>query len=342
MRLRFAVGMGRNEPTGEIAELARTAEAAGFSYVTFVDQPSMSRDVYVAMTVAALHTRRVQIAHGVTDPSTYRPWVIANATASLDELSGGRAFVGIGAGGPWGKAMTARPLAELRAAVEFIRKFSAGEEAEFDGTRLRSEWIRRPLRVYLGGAGPKLCQLAGEIADGIMLASNADPVVLRWQLEQIEKGARRAGRDPATVDVWARGMIYVADSPAAAHREVAGYAVNSARALARRLQLRGPEIEDLRRRLERAHPGLIDECRRVADVWTPDQHERVDTPASRAVTPRIVEVQHLVGTPDAIAQKLRGLAELGIRTVATVTYTITDKQGMLREVGDTIVSRFRA
>lgn len=284
MKMKFAVGMGRNESSLEIAELSRAAEESGFSYLTFVDQPNLSRDVYVAMTIAALHTRRIRIAQGVTDPVTYPPWVTANATATVDELSGGRAFVGIGAGGPWGKVMKARPLKELRAAVEFIRKFSAGEEAEFNGVTMRSEWIRRPLPVYIGGAGPRLLRLAGEIADGVMLASNADPVFAKWELEQIERGAQRAGRDPATIDVWARGMIYVAASAEAAFREVAGYAVNSARALYRRFLREGPEIADLRQRMEREHPGLIDERKRVSDVWSPDQHEKVDTAASAAVS----------------------------------------------------------
>jgi 5,10-methylenetetrahydromethanopterin reductase len=339
--MKFAVGMGRDEGSDQIAELSRTAEASGFSYVTFVDQPSMSRDVYVCMTIAALHTRHVRLAQGVTDPVTYRPWVIANATATVDELSGGRAFVGLGAGGPFGKAMKARPLAEVRAAVEFIRRYTAGEEAELDGVRMRSEWIRRPLKVYLGGSGPKMLQLAGEIADGIMLASNADPVLLGWQLEQIEKGAARAGRDRSAIDVWARGMIYVAASPEAAHREVSGYAVNSARSLYRQVLRPTPEAAELRQRMERAHPGLLDECRRVYEAWTPDQHEKIDTPASRAVTPRIVRLQHLAGTPDAIGEKLLALGTLGIKTFATVTYTLIDKKGMIREIGDRIISRFR-
>jgi 5,10-methylenetetrahydromethanopterin reductase len=337
--MKFAVGMGRNEPSDQVAELARTAEESGFSYLTFVDQPNMSRDVYVCMTIAALHTRRIRIAHGVTDPVTYRPWVIANATATLDELSGGRVFVGLGAGGPFGKPMSARPVRELRAAVEFIRRYSSGEEAEFDGIRMRSEWVRRPLKVYVGCSGPRMLQLAGEIADGIMLGSNADPVCLKWQLEQIERGAARVGRDPATIDVWARGMIYVTTSPASAHREIAGYAVNSAISLHRQATRQTAEAADLRRRVERAHPGLLDECQRVSERWTPDQHERVDTAASGAVTPRIIEVQHLAGTPEEIQAKLRAVEALGIRTFATVTYTLGDKRGMTREIGDRIISR---
>ena len=85
------------------------------------------------------------------------------------------------------------PFQELRNAILFIKKFSAGEEVEFQGLKWQSEWSRRPLRVYLGGTGPRLCQLAGEIADGIMLTSNADPVLLKWQKEQVEKVLNKRG-----------------------------------------------------------------------------------------------------------------------------------------------------
>ena len=341
MRMDFTVGMGRDESALDIAELSRAAEEAGFTYLTFVDQPNMSRDVFVCMTQAALNTSRIRIGQGVTDPYTYHPSVIANATATVGELSGGRAFVGLGAGGPWGKEMRPRPLKEVRECVEFIKAYTSGEEAEFRGAKMHSEWVRKPLKVYLGGYGPRLCQLAGEIADGMMLASNADPVHIKWQLEQIEKGAERAGRDISEIDIWARGMIYVADSKKEARREVSGYAVNSSSALYRHTLQESPEIFDLRVRMEKAYPGLLDECKRVYDAWTPDQHERRDTPSSAAVTDRIIDVQHLSGTPEDIAEKLERIGQLGIKTFATVTYTVIDKKGMVREIGDRVLPFFR-
>ncbi len=341
MKMEFTVGMGRNESAQDIAELSRTAEEAGFTNLTFVDQPNMSRDVFVCMTIAALNTSRIRIGQGVTDPVTYHPSVTANATATVNELSGGRAFIGMGAGGPWGKVMKARPLSELREAVEFIKKYTAGEEAEFKGARMHSEWVRKPLKVYLAGYGPKLCHLAGEVADGMMLASNADPVHIKWQLEQIERGAEKAGRDVSEIDIWARGMIYVADSKEEARREMSGYAVNSSFALYRHTLRESPEIVDLRQRIEKAYPGLLEECKRVHDAWTPDQHERIDTPASAAVTDRIMDIQHLAGNSEDIAEKLERIGQLGIRTFATVTYTITDKNGMVKEIGDKVLPYFR-
>ena len=91
-----------------------------------------------------------------------------------------------------------------------------------------------------------------------MLTSNADPVLLQWQKEQVEIGAAKAGRDPSEVDIWARGMIYVTDTVGQAKREVSGYAVNSAKVLSRLLRQKSAPIEDLRKRMIKAHPKLID------------------------------------------------------------------------------------
>jgi 5,10-methylenetetrahydromethanopterin reductase len=108
MRMKFSVGTGRITDISQAAQLARTAEECGYSRISFPDTPAFNRDVHVMMTVAAMNTHLIHIGHGVTDPVTVHPSVIANATATVDELSGGRAYVGLGAGGPYGKSSRSR------------------------------------------------------------------------------------------------------------------------------------------------------------------------------------------------------------------------------------------
>src|SRR6266508_3725645 len=148
MHLRFGIATGRALGSKDVIDQARNAEALGFSHIGLVDQPSIDRDVHVMMAEAVTSTERINIGHSVTDPYSIHPWYIANATASIDEWSGGRAFIGIGAGGPFGKTIRARPTADLRDAVIFMKKFLAGEEAEFQGTRMKSEWVRRSIPIY--------------------------------------------------------------------------------------------------------------------------------------------------------------------------------------------------
>ena len=139
-RIQFGVGLGTDLTIHEVAECARTADQCGFSHVTFVDLNSVSRDVNFMMAVAALNTSRIQIGQGVTEPKTNHPAADRQRyrDVALRLLTGGRAFVGIGAGGPWGRRTLTRgaKIQELREAVQFIKRYSAGEDADWERANL--------------------------------------------------------------------------------------------------------------------------------------------------------------------------------------------------------------
>ena len=342
MKLDFSVGMGRNLRIDEVAGHARVAEDSGFKQVTFVDQQNLSRDVWAMMTIAAVSTNRILIGQGVTQPFTFHPSVIANATATVDELSGGRIFLGIGAGGNALRSMGIRPrsIEEYRDAVLFIREYMKGEEAEHNGARMHSEWVRRPVPIYMAASGPRSLRLAGEIADGaIFLGSN--PEFIRWQKSYVEEGAIRAGRDPSELDYWARTCIYVAPTKEAARREVASYAASAAANRYWYLQRRTRGIQELGEIIEKAEPGLIDEFKRVRDNWNEDYHESTDAPHAQFVTQRIIDFFHIVGPPDDLCERIHQLGQIGITNISTTVFTIIDKKGMMREIASSIMPHFR-
>lgn len=341
MKMKFSVGTGRNLRIDEIPDHAQVAEQSGFSHFTLVDQPNLDRDVTVMMTMAAANTRRIHIGHGVTDPFTFRPWVIANATATVNELSGGRAFIGLGAGGTWGKIMKPRPMQELRESVQFMRDYMAGKEAVFKGVKMHSEWITGPVPIYMACTGPKSCQLGGEVADGVMIAG-VTPEKVKWNMELVERGAEKAGRDPSKIDIWCRTLIYVAESKEAARREVASYAGTWAYDLYRSLfQRENPEVADLRHRVEQVEPGIIDEFKAIHEAFDPYQNEVLDAPHARFVTQRVIDFFLLTGTPEDIAERIYKLGELGVKTISPVMFAIIDQKGMMREIGDKIMCHFR-
>lgn len=343
MKMDFSVGMGGVLTTGQVGEMARVVEDSGFTYLTLVDSPYRSRDVHVMMTLAALATKRIRIGQGVVDPLTIHPSVIANITASIDEVSGGRAFIGLGAGNPIVKHRKRATLRQLREAVHFIRKFMSGEEAEFEGVKTRSLWVTSPLPIYISAHGPKTMQLAGEIADGV-ISLCVHPDYVKWQLRQVEKGALRAGRDPSTIDTWARCMVYVADSKEDARRETSAYPSSYAD-LCKLLERDDPDIEELRNALEQGEPGSVEELirdsRRFAEALDPDLAERVDAPHAKVVSQRLIDFYHISGTPEEICDRIRVLGQLGVKTISMTVYTLIDKMGMIREVGDKIIPNFR-
>ena len=343
MKFDFSVGMGRNLRLDEVATHAQAAEACGFKQMTLIDSQNLCREVYSMMTVAAVNTHRIHIGHGVTNPFTRHPSVTANATATINELSGGRAFLGIGAGfsAVMTMGMKARSMKEFRSVIEFFKGYTAGREVEYEGASMHSEWSRRQIPVYMATVGPRSLRMTGELGEGaIMIGVN--PTVLKWSMEIMEKGADSAGRSLSDIDKWARTLIYVAPSKEAARREVASYAATCACEMYRSLLSRQtPEVEDLRDRMEESEPGIVEEIKAVYDAFDPYQHEVTDAPHSLAVTQRVIDTFLLTGTPDDIGEQIEKLHPLGIDNVSTVLFTIIDKKGMMQEIADKVMPYFR-
>ena len=340
MKASFAVGMGRNEKIYEIADHARVAEESGFRHITFGDVQNCTRDLYVKMAVAATATSRVTIGSGVVAPYTRHAVVTATAHATIDELSGGRTFLGLGTGKTSHAFLDMKQgrLKELEELVKFYRAFLAGKEAQYDGLTTRSEWVCNPMPIYLAVGGPRGLQLAGAIADGVYVMGGP-PEMVKWKIDHVYRGAEAAGRDPQDLDICVRSIIYIGDTREAALREVGGFYQMDHRLLERNRE--DPAIASLRQRLEAGSPGILDEFERHQKTWDLFQHEKIDTPSSRMVTPQMMNAMHLVGSVDEICEGIAKLVEAGTTTIATATYTIIDKRTMMRRIGEEIMPHFR-
>ena len=175
--MRTSINVIPEGPIGEIVDLAVHAEELGFDRVWVYDEGLATRDVYVVMAAIAAATSRIQIGPGITNPYTRHPGQTAAAIASLDEFSGGRAFLGVGAGGsltldPLGLERT-RPLGAVRDTIEVARALFGGGPVDHDGrTTLRSASLaygRPDTEIWLAGRGPRMLAMGGELADGVML-----------------------------------------------------------------------------------------------------------------------------------------------------------------------------
>ena len=201
-------GISTNQVPGvsvaAMADLTREAERLGFRRCWVCDQGLDCRDVFVTLAAAAARTSAILLGTGITHPYTRHPAVTAAAIASVDELSGGRAFLGIGAGGadtllPLGLERR-RPLAAVREMIQLTRTLNRRQPVDFDGQvfqlhSARLDYARPDLKIWLAGRGSKMLALGGELADGVLL-DFIHKDLLPEHVRTVRSGARLTGNTP--------------------------------------------------------------------------------------------------------------------------------------------------
>jgi 5,10-methylenetetrahydromethanopterin reductase len=202
--IRASVNIMPEVPVTDVVELARHAEEMGFCRCWVYDEGLAARDVYMNLAAIAAATERVLVGPGITNPFTRHPGATASAIATLDEISGGRAFLGIGAGG----SLTLGPLSiehrysltAVREMIQACRGLFSGDVINFEGryfglTDARLEYGRPDTEIWLAGRGPKMLALGGEVADGVMLEFIHRELLDR-EFERVRSAAASAGNLP--------------------------------------------------------------------------------------------------------------------------------------------------
>ena len=224
--LATGVLLAGSQPAGEMAQLAELAEELGYDFLWYADE-KFFRDPFVSLAVAAQHTQRLKLGIGVTEPYARHPALTAMAMATLDEAAGGRAVLGISAGGSGFPPMgirRARPTVALAEAIELMRRLWRGETVTVQGDvvsftngRLSFAPLRPRIPVYIAARGRRMLRLAGQIGDGAIIAPFASPPGLRYTVDLIEAGAHEAGRSLDELDLVGRVDVCIAeDRPTAA------------------------------------------------------------------------------------------------------------------------------
>jgi 5,10-methylenetetrahydromethanopterin reductase len=183
-----------------VAGFIARCEDAGFDAVGVHDHPHRGRDVYVTLALAAARTRRLRLYPATSSPVVRHPLLLASAVHSLEEIAPGRICLTVAPGFLAARAIgRARgTVALMREAVVALRRLLAGEPAEFEGRESRLLNISAPpTPVYLLAAGPRMVELAGEVADGAVLMVGVHPDAVRAARQHLEVGARRSGRSLA-------------------------------------------------------------------------------------------------------------------------------------------------
>lgn len=209
----------------ELIQLGRSAEDLGYSQLWYTDI-RLFRECFIGLAALASNTSRIALGPGVTDPYSRHPAVTAATMATLDELTHGRALLGLGLGGTSFKELgitISKPLTALREAVDVTRRLWSGEEVTVEGKvvsvrggRLQFTPIRDRIPIYFATHGAQVTRLAGEIADGVLIANTMVPAAVDFYVAQVREGAAKAGRSVDDVDISIRPEVCIADNADAA------------------------------------------------------------------------------------------------------------------------------
>ena len=200
-------------PARQVIDLARKADALGFTHGWTFDSHILWEEPYVIFSQILAETKNVIVGPMVTNPAT-RDWTVtASLFATLNEMYGNRTVCGIGRGDSAVRVTNGKPttLATLRESIDVIRELSNGREVDYNGSKIKFEWASKSkCEVWVAAYGPKALQLTGEVGDGFILQL-ADIDIAAWTIEAVRKAARDSGRDPNSVKICVAAPAYVGD-----------------------------------------------------------------------------------------------------------------------------------
>lgn len=298
----LSMGVSPREPLSHVTDLARLADQNNFEAMWFIDFQLGMKDVYAAMNLAALASENLHIGSAVTNLVTRHPTVTANATGALDELSDGKAMLGLGAGwsAVYGAGETPSKLSDLSTGIDEFRAMFTGQEQELYGTTVRLAAAQRQIPIYLAVSQPGMLRLAGKKADGAILMGAADPDFCEWQLQYLHEGLEKAGRDRSELLIDLVVTMSVDDDEEKALNDVRAWATSQAATFDVWKQV-PPAWERFRPEFTAANSGyhLVDHLSLQAE------HKQV-------VSDEFVKSVAVAGTAERCIARLNELAKLDI------------------------------
>ena len=304
--MNFGVVLQTNPPARRVIELAKRAEANGFTHVWVFDSPVLWQEPFVILSRILAETERVVVGPMVTNPGS-RDWtVLASIFATLNDTYGPRTICGIGRGDSALRVIGRKPrtLAEMVETMRVVKGLVAGETVDYHGTDLRFPWVEDgwDLPMWGAGYGPRALDCIGRHADGFVLQL-ADPQILEWTRAAVMEAAAVQGREPGSVATCVVAPAYVGDDIAHQREQLRWFG-----------GMVGNHVADLVKRYGENSPSmpeaLTDYIKDRAD-YDYAHHGRAGNPSTDFVPDGIVDRFCVLGRVEDHIAKLTTLRDMG-------------------------------
>jgi 5,10-methylenetetrahydromethanopterin reductase len=315
------------------AKLAEDLQYGAF----WVPEDPFYRGAFSLASAIAHSTTRIKVGIGVINPYTRHPVVTAMELATLDEFSGGRAILGLGASlksfieGQLNIPYVT-PGTAIKETVEIIRGLIRGEHLNYKGRRFQANNahlnfspVRREVPIHLGVLGPKNLELSGEIADGVLLSVMTSPAYVRYAVEHARAGAERAGKGIDDFEIGAYLLVSISDDEQAARDAVKPF-------IAMLFAVVGNELSD--------HPMFA--CTGLAPPQIKEFSEEFakgQLPVG-LVTDWMVDTFAIAGNPERCREGLARIVEAGVTHPIVFEIPGIAPEKIIRSVHDHLMPHF--
>jgi probable F420-dependent oxidoreductase len=330
--MKFGITIKPDLSVERIVSLTRQAEQAGFGYGWIFDSHVLWKEPYPLLALMANATRDMRLGPCVTNPAVRDLTVTASLFATLNLISGGRMQLGIGRGDSSRRVLGKKPVspAELERAVATFRELTGGQEVQYEGQATRLSWAKVPPPVWIAGYGPKVLNMAGRVADGVILQF-AEPDLIAWCLGFVWQGAKEAGRDPKSIEIMAAAPVWVSDDLELARQRVRWFPALVSNHVVDLISRYKPE--DL--------PASLTSYVQKRAGYDYLHHAEVGSDNASFVSDEVVDRFCLVGPAEAHRQKLKKLADVGV-TQFNIYLMCGDEEQTLETYQREILPGFRA
>ena len=316
----------------QLVELAVLAEQAGFDFVWFPHDAFMG-NTWVITAAVAERTSAIQIGSVGTNSYLTNPAEIATYIATLDELSQGRAALGLGLHTTemveWTGLDASNHVTHSQEAVAIIRRLLRGEVVDFQGEAfswsdqcyLRFEPFRAEIPIYLAAFGREFLALSGAIGDG-SLPMLTPPESASYMVPAIRDGALAVGRDPSEVDISGCAWLSLSESRSAADD-----------VLRQMISYFGPYLEAAALETVGLQPA---DFAPLKELVAAGRHAE----AAAAVTEDMFRLA-ISGTPDKVIEQIERVESLGVTHVNLGGPLGPDPAEAIRLMGENVMPHFR-
>ncbi|MDP9237164.1 MAG: LLM class F420-dependent oxidoreductase [Chloroflexota bacterium] len=318
MRVAIGFGMAGNEDWDQLSEYAVEAERLGVDFAWTAE--AWGHDAATPLAYLAAKTSRIKLGAGIMQAVARTPANLAMTSMTLASMSHGRFVLGLGASGPqvvegWHGVPFRKPIQRIRELIEIVRIVSSGERLQYEGQiyhlplpggegkALKSGARPQPdIPIYLATLSPKSLQLTGELADG-WIGTSFMPEHADVFFKDIERGAQKAGRTLADIDLQAGGAVtFTDDVDALVPRHKPGMAFTLG-------AMGSKEHNFYNAAFQRA--GFQEEAQAVQRLWLEGKRKE----AADLVPDEMVLKANLLGTEDMVRDRIRAYRDAGVTTL---------------------------